>query len=498
MSNTFRRAGVSAIAAAMVLVSPLSFSVSGVALAEPPENVCCGSVVSKLELDNDGDGSFNKDTDSYLVGAAVELLPVELVDSTVERAVATPVHTNDGGAFELRDVAFGKYIVRVVVPEGYVLAEADSAAGWSRKNPVPDATGGLAPENPELQYAYSPLFDVARGADGAENVAEIPVPMFVPTVGKVFGSIWFETDGDGVREEADATGTVPEVEVQLMRRESAQGPMKPIDEPWAIKKSSTKNGKFTFKHLPVGEYQLLYRYPKGYVFSADGADNHAIKEHNAGRLSEPFQISATSKSVNKGAALTYSFSGDVYFDANTDSKRQVTERGAAKVNAELLEGGKVIASTETDPNGRYFFAGIADGEYQVRVKAPKPWLAASGSQRPSESVTFDVTVVGANVKGIQDVSLQPPQNRSSDPSESLSFIEPPVDTKKTELDFGYGPNQPTEHVAEIATLTALWNLFGGGGDVSEAAFAPNMGLHNTIQSWFRVMLCKLGITSNCA
>lgn len=490
MSNTFRRAAIAAIAALSLTVSSVGLSSSIVAVAEPADASCCVSWSSKLELDNDGDGKFHKDIDAFLAGTAVELLPV--VDGAAPSPTGVIVaHSNESGVFEFSDVPFGKYVARVVIPEGYVLSPAHS--DWGKTNPAPEGTSGFAPENPEFKYAYSQVVEFAAG-----STVDIPAPMFVPTVGKVFGAIWFETDGDGVREDTDATGSVPEVEVQLLRKESPDGQMKPIEEPWAVKKTSAKNGKFTFKHLPVGEYQLLYRAPDGFNFSADGADNHATRRADGGRLSEPFQVSASSKSVNMGAALTYSFAGDVFFDANGDSRRQVTERPAAKVRVELLSGDKVISTVETDTNGRYFFTDAPDGLYQVRVRAPKPWQAAATSHKRADAVTLDVEVFGNEVTGLQEVWLIPPDSKStSAASDAFSVIDPPTEELHRELDFGYHPNNPPEKPAEIATITALWNIFGGGSNPSDVVFAPKIGLRSTLESWFRVMLCKLGITSNC-
>lgn len=482
MSNAFRKAGVSTIAALTVVLAPHAITAN----AQEPAP-CCGTWAGKLQLDNNGDGKFSKDVDAYLVGSTVELVSV----SSPERGVVSTSGVSDSGTFEFKEVPFGRYVARVQVPEGFGLSPL--ASGWAAEVPELEVVRAAAPETPDKSYVYSEAVEVSEGA----NAVTFQDPLFVPTVGKVSGSIWFETDGDGVREESDVTGATPEVEVQLMRRATPDGSMEPIEEPWARKTSSAKDGKFLFKHLPAGEYQLLYRYPRGLTFSADGVDNNATRQVSEGRVSEPFRISATQKSVTLNAALTYRFAGDVYFDANGDGKRQVTERGAAKVKVEVRDGADVVASVDTDANGRYYFTDIADGRYSVRVIAPKPWQAAVNTDRLSDAVTFDVAVNGNEVAGLREVRLLPPAHSTSGSArETLPFIEPPKDEVSEQPDFGYGPNHP-DRPTNIATLTALWNVFGGGGDAETLAFAPQAGLKNTLESWFRLMLCKLGISSNC-
>lgn len=482
MSIAFRKAGVSAIAALTVAMAAPAVTASA---QETP--ACCGTWAGKLQLDNNGDGKFAKDADAYLGGQTVELVSV----SSPERGVVASSEVPDSGEFEFRDVPFGRYVARMQVPDGYGLSA--SVAGWSFDVAERELVREAAPEAPDKTYVYS---DVVEVSEGAPKVS-FADPLFVPTVGRVSGSIWFETDGDGVREETDATGSTPEVEVQLMRRPAADAPMQVIDEPWARATSSAKDGKYSLDHLPAGEYQLLYRFPKGLTFSTDGADNSATKDVPEGRVSQPFRVSAASKSVTLNAALTYRFAGDVYFDANGDGKRQIMERGAAKVKVEVLKGSKVVAAADTDANGRYFFTDIADGRYTLRVSAPKPWQAAVGDEKFSDAVTFDVAVNGTEVTGLREVRLLPPESANTNTTqETLPFIEPPMEQPSRGPDFGYGPNS-AGNPASVATLTALWNVFGGGGDADTLAFAPQVGLKHTLESWFRVMLCKAGIQSNC-
>jgi hypothetical protein len=77
-------------------------------------------------------------------------------------------------------------------------------------------------------------------------------------------------------------------------------------------------------------------------------------------------------------------SGMVVTDLNKDGKPSPQEPGAAGVKVDLIEKdtGDVVASTTTDPQGRYMFDvedGLRTGVYQVRVQLPAPPSGAAGA-----------------------------------------------------------------------------------------------------------------------
>ena len=97
----------------------------------------------------------------------------------------------------------------------------------------------------------------------------------------------------------------------------------------------------------------------------------------------------------------------VWLDEDWDGVQDAGEPGIANVGVELLDAGlSVIASTLTDLNGIYLFAGLEPGTYTVRVEASTlaPQLAANPTFDPD--ATFDhqttVTLVSGEVNRAAD------------------------------------------------------------------------------------------------
>ena len=89
----------------------------------------------------------------------------------------------------------------------------------------------------------------------------------------------------------------------------------------------------------------------------------------------------------------------MFADGNRDGIRQSVEKGLPSATVSLLDAaGTVIATTTSDPSGRYLFTGLDLGSYRVSVSGTSPGSVPSS---PSRLVTI---TKGADVRSV-DVGL---------------------------------------------------------------------------------------------
>ena len=115
--------------------------------------------------------------------------------------------------------------------------------------------------------------------------------------------------------------------------------------------------------------------------------------------------------------------GVVWADTNRDGARNTGEPARSGVTVQLLSspGGAAVATTTTTAAGAYSFAGVADGDFVVRVDAPGAFRfpASAGADnsftrggdplpgQPERGVTAPFTIGGATQVTGLDAGLQP-------------------------------------------------------------------------------------------
>lgn len=126
-----------------------------------------------------------------------------------------------------------------------------------------------------------------------------------------------------------------------------------------------------FDGMILGEHDDSH-YAKSVDFNHDGYSDLII--HRDGHA---FVLYGNSKS---------SVGDTVWFDANANGVQDDDEPGIADVTVYLLDDAQnVIATTVTDENGAYRFAGLAMGYYHVQVVLPSRYLFTQQDALPSDN-----------------------------------------------------------------------------------------------------------------
>jgi SdrD B-like domain len=200
------------------------------------------------------------------------------------------------------------------------------------------------------------------GVDGTDyNFAELPA------TGKIAGTVWVDTNNDGVRNEGEAP--ISGVTLQLTGT-TADG------TPVTRTVTSNADGSYAFDSLPGGTYVVVEIQPAGYP---DGKDASG----SAGGTLAPDTVSAITIAPGQSAS-GYNFgelpptdgviSGAVYVDSDDNGVFGPSEEPISGVTVTLTgtttDGKTVTLTASTDASGTYRFVDLAPGTYTVTQTQP--------------------------------------------------------------------------------------------------------------------------------
>jgi len=353
------------------------------------------SIAGSIWLDEDQDGIADVE-ESGITGVTVQLVD----DNGV--VVATTV-ADANGNYSFENVFPGDYTINVVDGNGTPVAELNNTAGPNGVNPRP-VTVQPGDVISDIDFGYVPnANEGAIGdriwADANNNGIQDPGEAGIegtPTVGPQseggyisnpvtidatlqvvtdidFGfdndnlntirdTVWFDVDGDGVRDPDEAG--MPNVTVDIINAAGEVVATAVTDE----------NGDVVFTGLPDGTYRLVVTDNNDEIGLSSGTT-----EEGVARISEPVTVSGAAD-VNDNS-FGYNnpglISGTVYADDNNDSDQNPGELGVAGSLVTLrLDADNdgtfetVVTTTHTDEAGNYEFDGLPPGAYQVIVSSP--------------------------------------------------------------------------------------------------------------------------------
>jgi SdrD B-like domain len=344
-----------------------------------------------VDQDVNGDGAYDRDIDTPEPG-----IEIEVRDAGGHEVKGV---TDEDGEFKLPasdQLSGGRYFVVAVIP---------SALAYL--SPVPESST-FAP----LSTAVDVSSDAQTVRMGVVNSSppsqSVPAPRPVSTeaardqaVRFALGDlVWHDTDRSGRQDPGEAP--VARVGVQLL---DADGDV-------VASTVTSQAGRYLFDRLPAGTYSVRFAgIPAGYrlTSAAVGPDRGldsdpdyggstpsiflGVGEPNVRPATPADHVSAAyiNPTVDAGiTGLRYAVGDHVWFDANADGVRQPGE-APASATVSLLAGSTVLATTSTDPSGRFLFSNLAAGRYRLRFSGFPAHRALTGKTVGVDSAPDPVT-----------------------------------------------------------------------------------------------------------
>ncbi len=181
------------------------------------------------------------------------------------------------------------------------------------------------------------------------------------TPASIGDSVWDDLDGDGVRDIGEpGLGAVP---IDLLDGSGAV----------ISSTSSAVDGSYAFTGIAPGTYRVRFGTVGTYELTDQDQGGDDTVDSDPDPVSgETALFTVTSGESNPtldaGLVAPASLGDTVWFDADFDGIQDVGEPGAPGLVVELLDGTNAVVATDTtDSNGTYGFAGLAPGDYSIRV-----------------------------------------------------------------------------------------------------------------------------------
>jgi hypothetical protein len=186
-------------------------------------------------------------------------------------------------------------------------------------------------------------------------------------VGSISGQVFNDVNGNGKQDPGD-TGLAG-ITVYLDANNNG------VLDAGEVSTVTASDGTFSFSNLVAGTYHVQQVLP--------------ANEFQTGRINADVTLSSgqSASGVEFGDFQGGSVSGTIFEDktgngfSSDDPVLNRANPDYSSVTAQLLQGPTVVASTSTDSNGNYSFAGVGPGTYTVQEVVPSGWIqtAATGA-----------------------------------------------------------------------------------------------------------------------
>ena len=316
-----------------------------------------GSIAGRVWVDPDEDCLFDSG-EQPLAGVTIQLLDA---GGNVIRTTTT----NAQGEYHFTGLAPGVYGVRELQPSGYL--QGGQVAGSHGGNAsVTDQFTQLivAPEDNLVEYNFCELLPVSIG-----------------------GLVWADRDGDCLFDAGEAP--IAGVTIQLL---DTSGNI-------VATRQTDSQGQYQFDGLTPGTYSVKELQPAGYFDGDEVLGSHGgVDTGNDLLASVVLKSGDNAVNYNFCELLPVSIGGRVFADTNGDCTHQEGEAGIAGVSVQLLDSsGNVVATRQTDSQGRYKFDNLPPGTYTVRELQPAGFFdggESAGSHGGDDSGNDQVSGIG--------------------------------------------------------------------------------------------------------
>ncbi len=299
------------------------------------------------DLDNDG---VRDAGESGIAGVEVRLVPINAPSQS-----SLTVRTGSDGSYRFTGLAPGKYeVIEVNQPAG--LGDGKDTPGTVR-----GATVGIADQPGDRITAIM----LAGGDDGIEyNFGELPLSA-------LSGYVFLAAPGHDCEPTHGPDGNIPLADVRVAIQDEQGQTVAEV--------RTGSDGGYRFENLTPGTYQIIQYTPDGLL---DGSAHPGrIEGVRVGTVTVDGLIQDIRLSNADGVDYNFceiapaSVSGYVYHDQSNDGQRDQGEAGIANTTIDLVDqSGATVATTTTDANGRYEFAGLEPGRYSIRETQPNGYF----------------------------------------------------------------------------------------------------------------------------
>ncbi|UTG99907.1 SdrD B-like domain-containing protein [Macrococcoides canis] len=234
--------------------------------------------------------------------------------------------------------------------------------------------------------------------------------------------VWHDKDKDGVQDSNEPG--IPGVKVTLK------------DENGNVIRTTTtdENGKYIFKDVPNGKYEIVFETPKGFTPTEVGKGNQGNDSNGTStwvtvKDKDDFTLDSGFYKPSVPGKDLPDIGDYVWHDKDKDGVQDSNEPGIPGVKVTLKdEKGNVIRTTTTDENGKYIFKDVPNGKYEIVFETPKgftPTEVGKGNQgNDSNGTSTWVTVKDKDdftldsgfytpekpIEGIIETPITPPHN----------------------------------------------------------------------------------------
>ncbi len=261
---------------------------------------------------------------------------VELLDST-GRVIATTT-TDASGQYRFTDLPEGSYTVRETQPIGFLQGgqRAGSKGGDDSRqdliSSIPISFGDRL-----TQYNFCEL-----------------------EPSSIAGRVFVDYDNDCVRD--DDEPSISNVAIELY---DGAGRL-------VATTRTDSSGQYIFQNLPPGQYRIVETQPDGF-FGGNAMPGSGGGRSEGGDIITDISIGPGSTLVeyNFCELLPGSISGSVWRETDLNRRRDAEDLPIAGVLISLIDtSGATLATTRTDAQGQYHFAGLRPGVYAIREQQP--------------------------------------------------------------------------------------------------------------------------------